>query len=71
MGGYRIIYEREAPLEIKITDPRIIAAIGQDVGSRETVNFKILFRGHSEDQPDSIKLEISSDHDYFFLYRHS
>jgi hypothetical protein len=40
------------------------------VGSQETVTFKILFRGHSEDEPESIKLEIASDRDYFFLYKH-
>lgn len=57
-------------MEIRITDQRIIAAVGQDVGSRETVTFKILMRGHSEDEPETFKVEISSDHDYFFLYRH-
>ena len=44
--------------------------VGQEVGSRETVTFKILIRGPSDEQPDVVKLELSSDHDYFFLYKH-
>lgn len=69
-GGFKLIYERDASLDIRITDPRIIAMVGQDVGSREGVTFKILYSGHSEENPDLIKLEVSSDHDYYFLYRH-
>ena len=49
-GGFRIIYEREAPLDIRITDPRIIAAVGQDVGSRETVTFKIMIKEPTANQ---------------------
>ena len=70
VGGYRIIYEREALLEIKITDPHIIAMVGQEVGSKELVTFKILMKGPSEEYPEVFKIELSSDHDYFFLYRH-
>jgi hypothetical protein len=44
--------------------------VGQEVGSRENVTFKILIRGVSDEDPDSVKLEISSDSDYFFLYKH-
>jgi len=74
-GGFRIILEREAPLDIRITDPRILATVGQEVGSRETVNFKLLVKeqpGSTGDDivPDVVKLEISSNHDYFFLYKH-
>jgi hypothetical protein len=71
-----LIFEREVPLEIRITDPRIIQMVGQEVGSRENVNFKILSRASSNSQEgdaevaDIIKIEISSDHDYFFFYRH-
>ncbi len=62
-------------MEIRITDPRIIQMVGQEVGSRETVTFKVLYRGKggelssSEDDPEVIKVEISSDHDYFFFYQ--
>jgi len=74
-GGFKLIFEREGPLEIRITDPRIIAMVGQEVGSKENVTFKILFRGKngnvysSEEEPEVIKIEISSDHDYFFYYK--
>ena len=70
-----MLFEREGPLEIRITDPRIIQMVGQEVGSRETVTFKVLYRGKdgvidsTEDDPEIIKLEISSDHDYFFYYK--
>jgi hypothetical protein len=49
--------------------------VGQEVGSRETVTFKVLYRGkggvidQAEDDPEVIKIEISSDHDYFFYYK--
>ena len=74
-GGFRIVLERDAPLDIRITDPRILATVGQEVGSRETVNFKLLVKepagSTGEDVvPDVVKLEISSNHDYFFLYKH-
>jgi hypothetical protein len=74
-GGFKLIFEREGPLEIRITDPRILAMVGQEVGSKENVTFKILFRGKNgnpyapEDDPEVIKIEISSDHDYFFFYK--
>lgn len=68
--GFRIIYEREAPLHIRIIDPRIIAMVGQEVGSKETVTFKILIKGPSEEDPEAFKLEVSSDSDYFFLFVH-
>lgn len=75
-----MIFEREAPLEIKITDPRILAMVGQDIGSKENVTFKILQRGghlaNSQEggscvgDPEVVKVEVSSDHDYFYFYRH-
>ena len=65
-------------MDIKITDPRILAMVGQDIGSKENVTFKILQRGHSANsqeggsssEPEIVKVEISSDHDYFYFYRH-
>jgi len=75
-----LIFEREAPLEIKITDPRILAMVGQDIGSKENVTFKILQKGHLANsqegtftggaEPEVVKVEVSSDHDYFYFYRH-
>ena len=78
-GGFRLIFEREGALDIKITDPRILAMVGQDIGSKENVTFKILQKeghwansqeGGSGSEPEVVKVEISSDHDYFYFYRH-
>jgi len=44
--------------------------VGQEVGSKELVTFKILMKGPSEEYPEVFKIELSSDHDFFFLYRH-
>ena len=63
-------------MDIRITDPRILATVGQEVGSRESVTFKLLVKdppGSSSCEdviPDVVKLEVSSNHDYFFLYKH-
>ena len=65
-----MIFEREAPLDIRITEARILAMVGQEIGSRETVTFKILLRGISDEEPEQVKLEISTESDYFFLFMH-
>jgi hypothetical protein len=53
--------------------------VGQDIGSKENVIFKILQKeghwansqeGGSGSEPEVVKVEISSDHDYFYFYRH-
>ena len=53
--------------------------VGQDIGSKENVTFKILQKeghwansqeGASGSEPEVVKVEISSDHDYFYFYRH-
>jgi hypothetical protein len=53
-----------------------LATVGQEVGSRESVTFKLLVKdppgssGGEDVIPDVVKLEVSSNHDYFFLYKH-
>eukprot|EP00347_Sterkiella_histriomuscorum_P006158 403353844 len=68
-GGYRIIYERDVPVDLRITEQRILQMVGQDVGSREVLTFKILIKG-PESNPHSLKIELFSNQDYFFLYKH-
>jgi len=56
--------------------------VGQDIGSKENVTFKILQKGgghqansqegtfNAWSEPEVVKVEVSSDHDYFYFYRH-
>lgn len=39
------------------------------MGARETLKVKILLKG-SEENPESIRVELFSENDYFFLYKH-
>jgi|Transcript_30457 hypothetical protein len=65
-GGYRIVYDREIPLEVRYerSDEELRH------GSIETIKMKILIQGIEED-PTSIRLEISSEADLFFHYCHA
>jgi hypothetical protein len=65
-GGFRIIYDREIPLEVRYerSDEELRH------GSIETIKMKILVQGREED-PNSIRLEISSEADLFFHYCHA
>ncbi len=68
-GGFRVIYERDVPLEMKITEAKILEMVGQDIGTKENIFFRILIRG-DEEEPLELKIEIMSENDYFFLFRH-
>lgn len=63
--GYRIIYDREVPVECRTRTGTEDAR----QGVLESVKIKMLMLG-SDDAPSSIRLELSSEADLFFHYMH-
>ena len=63
--GYRVLYDREVPLEIRHHHSN------DDIrgGTLETLKIKLLILG-PEDSPCSIRVELSSEADLFFHYMH-
>ena len=63
--GYRVLYDREVPLEIcqQHNNGNVQS------GTVETLKIKLLILG-PEDAPSSIKVELSSEADLFFHYMH-
>lgn len=65
--GYRAIYDREVPMEIRHHYP------GEQTistGTLEAIKVKMLLLGDDE-SPSSIRLELSSESDLFFHYNHT
>lgn len=63
--GYRVLYDREVPLEIRHQNSDQVTR----QGSVETLKVKLLILG-SEGAPKCIRLEASSEADLFFHYVH-
>jgi len=65
-NGYRLLYDREVPLEI-----RSVRVLGEKTSSGvlESIKVKMLVLG-SDDAPQSIRIELSSEADLFFLFVH-
>ena len=62
--GYRIIYDREVPVECRTRS----GADGEArQGVLESLKVKMLMLG-SEESPSSIRIELSSEADLFFHY---
>ncbi|KAF1330801.1 Spindle assembly protein, partial [Globisporangium splendens] len=59
-GGFRVIYDRETPFELRI----------QRVGTLEAIKAKILISGDDADI-HAVKVELSTESDLFFLYVHT
>ncbi|CAD7936671.1 unnamed protein product [Amoebophrya sp. A120] len=65
--GHRVTYDRECPFELRVQD----ADTGpQEVGTLEAIKCKILLLG-DEQQPNHIRIELTSENDLFFHYTHS
>lgn len=64
--GYRLLYDREVPVEI-----RSISTVGDktNTGVLESIKVKMLVLG-ADDAPQSIRLELTSEADLFFSYVH-
>lgn len=67
IGGYRVIYDRETPFELRIQDSDLTP---QQVGSLEAIKVKILVHGDDGDI-QAVKVELSTESDLFFLYTHT
>ncbi|GMI38802.1 hypothetical protein TeGR_g4992 [Tetraparma gracilis] len=63
--GYRVIYERETPLELRLQENNM----PQQVGTLEAIKAKVLVLG-DEHTLQSIRVELSSEADLFFHYMH-
>lgn len=63
--GYRVIYDREVPFELRLHE----ANAPQQVGTLEAVKAKVLVLG-DEHSLQSIRVELSSEADLFFHYMH-
>ncbi|DAZ95108.1 TPA: hypothetical protein N0F65_009739 [Lagenidium giganteum] len=66
-SGYRVIYDRETPFELRIQDADNTP---QQVGTLEAIKVKILIMGEDSDIR-SVKIELSTESDLFFLYAHT
>lgn len=69
--GFRVVYDREVPIEIRQkTASRITAEGGATSSSMESIKVKVLIQG-PEDIPIAIRVELSSEADLFFYHHHS
>ena len=82
--GYRIVYDREVPIQIRHSlsaDGRGEAPQGLSIntstntanqtaaGTFEAIKCKVLLLG-SDDAPSAVRVELSSESDLFFQYMH-
>ncbi|KAH9127547.1 hypothetical protein LEN26_008702 [Aphanomyces euteiches] len=65
-GGYRVVYDRETPFELRIQDSDNAP---QQVGTLEAIKVKILLLGDDNDLR-ALKIELSTESDLFFYYVH-
>ena len=64
--GYGVIYDREVPFELRLQESNDGP---QEVGTLEAIKVKILVLGE-DGNPNSLRLELSSENDLFFHYMH-
>lgn len=65
-GGYKLVYAREAPLELRLQTNE---EAPQEIGTLEAITCKVLVQG-DQAHPTSVKVELSSESDLFFHYSH-
>jgi hypothetical protein len=65
-GGYKVVYSREAPLELRLQTNE---EAPQEIGTLEAIMCKVLVQGDAA-RPTSVKVELSSESDLFFHYTH-
>lgn len=65
--GWRCIFDREVPLELRYQESRDGP---QDVGTLEAIKVKVLVLG-SDAEPEALRIELSSETDLFFHYTHT
>eukprot|EP00347_Sterkiella_histriomuscorum_P017734 403348200 len=65
--GHSVLYDREAPFELRIQDPNNGP---QEVGTLEAIRVKILVLGDDNNHIQNVKIELTSENDLFFHYTH-
>jgi len=63
-GGYRVVYDKEIPIELRLVEDEKDA---NETGTLESIKTKILIQGDIE-APECIKVELTSEADLFFHY---
>lgn len=62
---YKIIYNKEVPIDIKLEEKQEM----KDIASGALIRFKLLYKAKSQEElPLNVKLELSWENDIFFLY---
>ena len=65
LNEYKILYNKEVPLDIKKEDKDGI----KDIASCALIRFKLLYKAKNQEElPLNVKLELSWENDIFFLY---
>lgn len=70
MGGFRLIYERKCPFTLYVVDDELIEKVGHTIEQDEEMPVRILVKG-ADESPEVVKIEISSENNYFLLYEHT
>ena len=66
-GGFRVLFAREVPLEMRLQTSDVAPA---EAGSLEAVLCKVAVREVGDGRPAAVKVELSSEGDLFFHYTH-
>lgn len=61
-GGYRVLYDKEVPIELRLVENEKDA---EEPGTLESIKTKILILGEVQN-PQTVKIELSSEADLFF-----
>ncbi len=64
--GYRLVFDREVPFELRIGDDN---SGPQEVASFESIRAKILLIGE-DSNPGQVRIELSCENDLFFHFTH-
>jgi hypothetical protein len=66
-GGYRMVYNREVPCEMRM---QVSDEAAQEVGTLEAIKAKVLVLG-SDAEPEAVRVELCSENDMFFHFTHA
>jgi hypothetical protein len=65
--GHGVLYDREAPFELRIQDPN---SGPQEVGTLEAIRVKVLVMNDENNHINNVRVELTSENDLFFHYTH-
>lgn len=66
-GGYKTIFFRDVPLELRL---QTTDAAPAEAGTLEAISCKVLIKEGEDGRPRAVKVELSSEGDLFFHYTH-